>query len=185
MLTSTAVALSMLAAYARRSAKSLRFLHAGLAAKSPSRAGGPAECRTCGAPLFARSSDLSVNCPYCRTDNLVRIPDEWVDNPGALPLSERESLLDDWRSQLLRGLDGVLPKHPVMRAFCDVVRETGMPLEEPLRFLDAMRQDLTVSSYPTYESLRAYMRGSAAAGGDSRRPPSRRQRMSPRDWCAC
>ncbi len=78
MLTSTAVALSMLAAYARRSAESLRFLHAGLAAKSPSRAGGPAECRTCGAPLFARSGDLSVNCPYCRTDNLVRIPDEWV-----------------------------------------------------------------------------------------------------------
>jgi phytoene synthase len=95
----------------------------------------------------------------------VRVPDEWIDNPGNLTLEQRDRLLDEWRSQLLRGLDGVLPPHPVMRAFCDVVRETGMPLEEPLAFLDAMRQDLTVSSYGTYEDLRAYMRGSAAAVG--------------------
>jgi phytoene synthase len=95
----------------------------------------------------------------------VRIPDEWVDNPAGLSLEQRVGLLRNWRSQLLRGMDGVPPNHPAMRAFCDVVRETEMPLEEPLCFLDAMEQDLSVGRYETYSDLRDYMRGSAAAVG--------------------
>lgn len=95
----------------------------------------------------------------------VRVPDEWVDNPGELSPDRRRKLLTDYRSQLLRGLDGVRPDHPVLRAFCDVVHETEMPLDEPLLFLDAMEQDLDVARYPTYESLRGYMRGSACAVG--------------------
>jgi len=95
----------------------------------------------------------------------VRVPDEWVDNPNGTSFQQREKLLSGWRSQLIRGLDGVPPDHPVMRAFCDVVRETGMPLEEPLLFLDAMNQDLFVDRYETYDDLRRYMRGSAAAVG--------------------
>lgn len=95
----------------------------------------------------------------------VRIPDEWVDNPNGLSLAQQENLLRGWRSQLIRGVDGVTPRHPVMRAFCDVIRESGMPLDEPLLFLDAMRQDLSVQRYQTYDDLRGYMRGSAAAVG--------------------
>lgn len=52
-----------------------------------------------------------------------------------------------------------------MRAFCDVVRETSMPLDEPLYFLDSMEQDLSIGRYDTYQELRGYMRGSAAAVG--------------------
>jgi phytoene synthase len=66
---------------------------------------------------------------------------------------------------LIRGLDGVCPAQPALRAFCDVIHEVGMSLEEPLLFLDAMAQDLTMSRYPTYEDLRGYMRGSASAVG--------------------
>lgn len=95
----------------------------------------------------------------------VRVPDEWVDNPNGLTLEQRVNALSRWRRQLLDGMDGVRPSHPVMRAFCDVVRETGMPLEEPLCFLDAMEQDLAVGRYETYSDLRGYMRGSAAAVG--------------------
>lgn len=95
----------------------------------------------------------------------VRVPDEWVDNPNGLTLEQRVNSLSRWRRQLLDGMDGVRPSHPVMRAFCDVVRETGMPLEEPLCFLDAMEQDLAVGRYETYSDLRGYMRGSAAAVG--------------------
>ncbi len=95
----------------------------------------------------------------------VRVPDEWVDNPGGLTVTRRIDLLHDWRTQLLHGLDGVRPNHPALRAFCDVVRETGMPLEEPLAFLEAMEQDLHVDRYPTYADLRDYMRGSASAVG--------------------
>lgn len=95
----------------------------------------------------------------------VRVPDEWVDNPNGLSIEERSELLRIWRIQLLQGMEGVRPRHPVMRAFCDVVREVHMSLEEPLSFLDAMEQDLTVSRYGTYQDLRGYMRGSASAVG--------------------
>lgn len=95
----------------------------------------------------------------------VRVPDEWVDNPSGLTLEQRVNALSRWRRQLLDGMDGVRPEHPVMRAFCDVVRETRMPLEEPLCFLDAMEQDLSIGRYETFADLKGYMRGSAAAVG--------------------
>ncbi|MBN9502045.1 MAG: phytoene/squalene synthase family protein [Armatimonadetes bacterium] len=95
----------------------------------------------------------------------VRVPDEWVDNPDGLSLEESRSYLEGWRSQLRRGLDGVRPDHPVMRAFCDVMKEVHIPLDEPMRFLDAMEQDLHVDRYPTFGDLRDYMRGSASAVG--------------------
>ncbi|MGV3615328.1 MAG: phytoene/squalene synthase family protein [Fimbriimonas sp.] len=110
---------------------------------------------------FDRRTRQQVHALYA----FVRVPDEWVDNPGTLTIDRRLRLLQDYRSQLLRGLDGVCPDHPVLRAFCDVVRDCGMPLDEPLIFLDAMEQDLTVARYRTYEDLRDYMRGSAAAVG--------------------
>ncbi len=95
----------------------------------------------------------------------VRVPDEWVDNPGDLTLADRISHLDNWRSELLAGLGDIRPRHPALRAFCDVAREAGLTPEEPLRFIEAMRQDLTVGRYATYDDLELYMRGSAAAVG--------------------
>jgi phytoene synthase len=95
----------------------------------------------------------------------VRVPDEWVDNPEVKSVARQSALLCEYRSQLLRGLDGVRPDEPALRAFCDVVRECGMPLQEPLLFLDAMEQDLTVDRYANYAELQGYMRGSAAAVG--------------------
>ncbi len=93
----------------------------------------------------------------------VRTPDDWVDcGPGGPDLDRR---LQEYRSEFLRGFEGVRPASQVLRAFCDVVRETGMPLDEPLLFLDAMKQDLTVTRYPTFDLLRGYMRGSAGSVG--------------------
>jgi phytoene synthase len=110
---------------------------------------------------FERNTRRRVHALY----GFVRVPDEWVDNPGTVSVERQRRMLREYRSQLLRGLDGVCPDHAVLRAFCDVVREVDMPLEEPLLFLDAMEQDLTVTRYPTYESLQGYMRGSASAVG--------------------
>ncbi len=95
----------------------------------------------------------------------VRVPDEWVDNPGAMSPDERLAKLDDYKSQLIRGLDGVRPEHPVLRAFVDVMHESAMPLDEPLLFLDAMAMDVSVDRYETYADLKEYMRGSASAVG--------------------
>lgn len=110
---------------------------------------------------FGSAARTRVHALYA----FVRVPDEWVDNPGNLSLVRSRRLLQDYRSALIRGLDGVCPEHPVLRAFCDVMHEVRMPLDEPLIFLDAMEQDLSVSRYATYEELRGYMRGSASAVG--------------------
>ena len=95
----------------------------------------------------------------------VRVPDEWVDNPAGLSLEERANKLRDYRSEFLRGVDGVCPSLPELRAFCDVAHQTELPIEEPLSFLDAMEMDLSVERYATYEELKGYMRGSASAVG--------------------
>jgi len=110
---------------------------------------------------FGRLARRRVHALY----GFVRVPDEWVDNPEVASPAGQRQMLEEYRSQLIRGLDGVRPDEPVLRAFCDVVRECGMPLEEPLLFLDAMEQDLSVGRYATYEELRGYMRGSASAVG--------------------
>lgn len=95
----------------------------------------------------------------------VRVPDEWVDNPGSLSIAERQVLLKDYRKQLELALNGVCPEHPVLRAFADVMGECEMSLDEPILFLDAMEADLSVTRYPTYADLKGYMRGSASAVG--------------------
>jgi 15-cis-phytoene synthase len=95
----------------------------------------------------------------------VRVPDEWVDNPGRMSVEARLERLRHWRGQLLCGIEGIIPEHPAMRAFCDTIQECGIAVGEPLAFLEAMDQDLSVSRYETYQELRDYMRGSAVAVG--------------------
>lgn len=95
----------------------------------------------------------------------VRVPDEWVDNPGERSLEETAQLLKCYRQQLASAHYGVCPEFAVLRAFADVMLEANIPLSEAMLFLDAMEQDLTVHRYGTYEELQRYMRGSAAAVG--------------------
>ncbi len=110
---------------------------------------------------FPKAIQNKVHAVY----GFVRVPDEWVDNPGSLSRDEVERNLDDWRLQLEQGMQGRCPEDGVMRAFVDTVRACSIPLEEPLVFLDAMRQDLDQTRYETYEDLQRYMRGSASAVG--------------------
>ncbi|MEJ5170163.1 MAG: squalene/phytoene synthase family protein, partial [Fimbriimonadales bacterium] len=109
--------------------------------------------------LFPPRRRRQVDAVY----GFVRVPDEWVDNSGGAPREESERRLAAYRRELIAGLEGERPLHPVLRAFCETALEIGIPREEPLVFLDAMEQDLRQSTYPTYEDLRAYMRGSAVA----------------------
>lgn len=95
----------------------------------------------------------------------VRLPDEWVDNPEGALGEELQARLRGYRSEFLLGLVGVRPDEPVLRAFCDTALEIDLGPAEPLRFLDAMMQDLNTTRYPTYDDLRAHMRGSAASVG--------------------
>ena len=65
-------------AYARTRGKGLREVQAELSAKPPERPHGPSRCRACGAPLSSKPNDLAVTCPYCRSDNLLKIPERWT-----------------------------------------------------------------------------------------------------------
>ena len=86
------LALLALGAFGRRRVTELRGLHRALAARPPSRAGGPAECRHCGAPLSVPNDALGVRCAYCRSDNLVSIPSAWLARQrGALGKVTREA----------------------------------------------------------------------------------------------
>ena len=110
--------------------------------------------------LFPKDVQERTHAVY----GFVRVPDEWVDNPDR-PVADIENRLLRYRWELIEGLHGVRPESPVLRAFCDVARGCRIPAEVPLRFLDAMEQDLRVSRYPTYDDLRTYMNGSAASVG--------------------
>ncbi len=95
----------------------------------------------------------------------LRVPDEWVDNP--IPGSEgsRVERLRAYRDEFLRGMDGVCPTDPVLRAFCKVAHDVALSVQEPMRFLDAMEIDLFKCRYETYTDLREYMLGSAVSVG--------------------
>jgi len=62
----------------RRITDRMRVLGA-LAAKPPKRPGGPASCRSCGAPLFVETDALLARCAYCGTDNAVQLRTKLVD----------------------------------------------------------------------------------------------------------
>ncbi|MBS1706263.1 MAG: phytoene/squalene synthase family protein [Armatimonadetes bacterium] len=111
--------------------------------------------------LFPAETRRRVDALY----GFVRVPDEWVDNPVDTTEQQRRWLLEDYRRQLMSGLQGIRPHHPVLRAFVDVMCELDMSPEEPLTFLEAMESDLNVARYATYVDLEKYMRGSAAAVG--------------------
>lgn len=102
-----------------------------------------------------------VNALY----GFVRVPDEWVDNPELYGITDPAAALARYRESLTCAYEGTCPDEPALRAFVDVMRESGITLEEPLLFLDAMAQDLVQTRYATYEDLRGYMRGSASAVG--------------------
>ncbi len=55
-----------------------RDIHASLAAALPERPGGPSRCRNCGAALDVPAGARGVPCPYCKADNLVALPHQWV-----------------------------------------------------------------------------------------------------------
>ncbi len=110
---------------------------------------------------FPKSIQWKVHAIYA----FVRVPDEWVDNPGEMDCTQRLSLLKDWRDQLIRGIDGKCPEHFAMRAFCDAAAESRIPLDEAFLFLDAMEMDVSKNRYQTYDELERYMRGSASAIG--------------------
>ncbi|MEU0138099.1 phytoene/squalene synthase family protein [Streptomyces sp. NPDC006296] len=78
---------------------------------------------------------------------------------------ERDRLLRVLESDLVRGLGAGGGEEPVVRAVADTAERYAIDHGLFADFLASMRSDLTVTDYPTYADLRAYMHGSAAVIG--------------------
>jgi phytoene synthase len=96
----------------------------------------------------------------------ARHVDDLVDDMSTrLRTSQRAERLEEWSADFLADLEWGSTSDPVSRAVIDTVQRWQIPTSYFADFLDAMRMDLTVSSYPTYDDLTRYMWGSAAVIG--------------------
>ena len=97
---------------------------------------------------------------------LLRTADDLVDEPkpGSDPAAELDRLERRLRDAV--ATVGRVVDEPVLAAVADTVRRFGIPLQCFDRFFASMRQDATVTEYATWDDLRAYMDGSAAAIGE-------------------
>ncbi|MEV6617012.1 phytoene/squalene synthase family protein [Streptomyces sp. NPDC051051] len=96
----------------------------------------------------------------------ARWADDIVDSLETdVPPHRRASALATLQEGLERGLRGGGSGDPVVLALADTARRYGIPHGHFRDFMAAMRSDLSVTDYATYDELRAYMHGSAAVIG--------------------
>lgn len=91
-----------------------------------------------------------------------RLADEVVDSDNDLSPGERRERLEQFRRAAL----GEEPTDdPVLSAFCELRERHGIATSDVDVFVDAMATDIETSRYESYEQVREYMDGSAAAVG--------------------
>jgi DNA-directed RNA polymerase subunit RPC12/RpoP len=104
--------------YAHRRAGARRVLLAGLAARPPKLPGGPAGCRSCGAPLDVAPGALVARCAYCGVESAVhvrtpllarlrkaaRATASTIEAAAAIDLRERAESRRELRTELRRYL---------------------------------------------------------------------------------
>lgn len=95
----------------------------------------------------------------------VRYPDEWVDNPGNLSVSEVAAKLRDWRDATEDAIKTGTSDHPVLAAWAASACRHDVPRSYMRDFMGAMEMDLTVTRYPTFADLQNYTWGSASVVG--------------------
>lgn len=91
-----------------------------------------------------------------------RLADEVVDDAAGVPPQEQRRRLERIREAALGRTES---DDPVLTAFAETCEAYGIPDSEVDTFVDAMLVDIEKSRYRTYEEVREYMRGSAAAVG--------------------
>ena len=95
----------------------------------------------------------------------VRYPDEWVDNPGTMTVSEQADKLRQWHDATADAIKTGSSDHPVLAAWADSARRHEVPAQLMRDFLGAMEMDLTTSRYATFADLERYTYGSASVVG--------------------
>ena len=99
-----------------------------------------------------------------------RHADDIVDDLGDVSVEVREKALTDLGDRFFADLGAGRSDDPVLKAVVHTVRAFGHDPEVFRRFLRSMAMDLTVTTYATYDDLRAYTDGSAAVIGEMMLP---------------
>jgi phytoene synthase len=119
-----------------------------------------------GAALLPRRQRKHVYAIYA----LCRLADDIIDLPEVADSSVIEAQLDGFEQSFRTALIDRGSDDPVLAAIAHTVITCGIEPECFERFFRAMRMDLTVTSYRTWEDLCGYMEGSAAVIGEMMLP---------------
>lgn len=116
--------------------------------------------------LATRLLPLERRCAVHALYGFARWADDIVDDLDRRePPQERDRLLRLLEDDLAHGLRTGGGDEPVVRAVADTAGRYAIAPGLFADFLASMRSDLSVTDYPTYADLRAYMHGSAAVIG--------------------
>jgi 15-cis-phytoene synthase len=116
--------------------------------------------------LATRLLPLERRCAVHALYGFARWADDIVDDlDRKQPPGERDRLLRLLESDLAHALRTGGGTEPVVRAVADTAERYAIGHGLFADFLASMRSDLSVTDYPTYEDLLAYMHGSAAVIG--------------------
>jgi 15-cis-phytoene synthase len=119
-----------------------------------------------GAVLLPRRQRKHVHAIYA----LCRLADDIIDLPDTADSAAVEAQLDGFEQRFQTAVVDRGSDDPVLAAIAHTVIGCGIEPECFERFFGAMRMDLTVSSYRTWEDLCGYMEGSAAVIGEMMLP---------------
>jgi phytoene synthase len=95
---------------------------------------------------------------------LLRVGDDRVDvshNGFDSPLAA----IDDWEAAYWRAFTSGDSPHPVMRAYLNTALQFGIPKDTMTTYFRAMREDITITRFPTFDHLLHYMDGSSIPVG--------------------
>ncbi len=94
----------------------------------------------------------------------LRVGDDRVDVSHSGFASALEAI-EDWERSYWRAFDTRNSPDPVLRAYLNTAHQCGIPAETMLPYFRAMKEDLTITRYPTFADLLHYMEGSAMTVG--------------------
>lgn len=95
---------------------------------------------------------------------LMRVGDDRVD-VSHKGFSSPLAAIEDWESTYWRAFESGDSSHPVMRAYMNTAIECRIPVNTMQEYFRAMKEDLTITRFPTFGDLLHYMKGSAIPVG--------------------
>ncbi|UCH61453.1 MAG: phytoene/squalene synthase family protein [Anaerolineales bacterium] len=129
-----------------------------------------AECRRI---MRAASKNYSSASNYLPADKLphvealyalMRVGDDRVD-VSHKGFKSAEQAIDDWEHTYWQAFEHGDSPHAVMRAYLDTAVKFKIPIETMAAYFRAMREDLHITRFPTFNDLKHYMEGSAIPVG--------------------